>query len=178
MLAIKLKSLFLFTLLSTVILQGCKDDDDQNNYTMSNQSFVEQASSSNNFEVAAGNLALLKSVNENVKNYGNHMVTEHTAVGTEMTNLATSKGLTVPKTLLAKDQANLDLLANATTDAFDKEFARIMVASHQDAINLFTSASSNTGVQDADLRNFASSKLPALKSHLQDALTLQAEVNQ
>jgi putative membrane protein len=178
MLAIKLKSLFLFTLLSASILQGCKDDDDQDTYTMNNQAFVVQASSSNNFEVAAGNLALLKAVNNDVKNYGNHMVTEHTAVGTEMTNLATSKGWTIPTSLQAKEQANLTLLTNATTDTFDKEFARIMVASHQDAITLFTSASGSTGVQDADLRSFASSKLPALKSHLQEALTLQAAVNQ
>lgn len=159
-----------------IVFQACKCDDDPH-YTMGNQSFVTNASSSNNFEIAAGNLAKTKGQHVNVIQYGEHMITDHTAVGAEMATLAKSKGWTIPADLLDKDKANLDVLKNASGAIFDKEFTRIMVASHQDAINLFTMAASNSGVMDDDLRNFARGKLPALNRHLKDALNLQKEVN-
>lgn len=144
---------------------------------MNNQNFVTQASSSNNFEIVAGSLAITKGTSSDVRSYGQHMVTEHTAVGTEMIYLAQSKGWTIPTALQVKEQTNLNTLNNAGTATFDKEFARIMVESHQDAIDLFTTASSKAGVPDADLRNFAATKLPALKAHLADAVNLQTAVN-
>ena len=65
----------------------------------------------------------------------------------------------------------------ATGAAFDKEFARIMVVSHQDAVNLFSAAASENGVFDADLRAFAAGKIPSLTTHLKDATTLNARFN-
>jgi len=170
------KLLVLLVLGSAITLQSCSKDDDD--YQMDNQTFVTQASSSNNFEIAAGAVAQLKGVRAEVKKYGEHMVMDHGAVGTEMMNLAQTKGWTVPTGLQAKEQANLDRLNAATGTTFDKEFASIMVASHQDAINLFTTASGKDGVQDGDLRSFAASKLPSLTAHLADATALQTTVNQ
>lgn len=172
-----------FTLLKTITmglvlvigLQACKDDDHEQ-YSMENQSFVTSASSSNDFEIAAGNLAKTKGQHVNVIQYGQHMITDHAAAGAEMKALAQSKGWTIPADLLQKEKANLAVLTNASGAAFDSEFARIMVASHQDAVNLFTLASSNSGVKDDDLRSFARSKLPALNTHLKDALMLQTQV--
>jgi len=169
------KLLVLLVLGSALSLQSCSKDNDD--YPMDNQTFVTQASSSNNFEISAGAVALIKGVRAEVKNYGQHMVMDHGAVGTEMTNLAQSKGWTIPTGLQAKEQANLDRLNAATAANFDKEFASVMVASHQDAINLFTTASGRDGVRDGDLRAFASSKLPSLTSHLTEATALQATVN-
>jgi len=161
-----------FTILS---LQACKKDNDDN-YAMDNQSFVTQASSSNNFEVLAGAIALQKAQNASVKHYGEHMVTDHTAVGNEMKSLAAAKGWTVPTALQPKEQANLDRLNSMDASVFDTEFMKIMVASHQDAIALFSNATGDMGVYDADLRSFAGAKLPSLKTHLQEAVNLQAQV--
>ena len=156
-------------------LQACKKDSDEN-YTVDNQSFVTQASSSNSFEIQAGAIATQKAQNAEVKHYGEHMTTDHTAVGNEMKSLAAAKGWTKPNALLAKEQANLDKLNNTEPSSFDSEFMKIMVASHQDAITLFSNAAGNMGVYDADLRAFAGSKLPSLKTHLEGALDLQAQI--
>jgi putative membrane protein len=181
---IQLKTLNMknWILLSSVCLtlslsfQSCSKDDDD--YPMDNQSFVTQASSSNNFEVAAGAIAQTKGVRAEVKKYGEHMVMDHGSVGAEMINLAKTKGWSIPASLQAKEQANLDRLIASSSGNFDKEFAAIMVASHKDAIDLFTTASGKDGVRDADLRTFAAGKLPSLTAHLADATILQAAVGQ
>lgn len=156
---------------------ACTKDDGEQQYAMSNQDFVTTASSSNNFEVLAGGLAITKAGNAEVKSYGQHMVTDHTAAGTEMKNLASAKGWTVPETLQAKEQQNLDKLNGLNGVAFDREFVNIMVLSHQDAVSLFETAANNMGVPDADLRSMASAKLPTLKQHLQHATELKLKVN-
>jgi putative membrane protein len=157
-------------------LQCCSNDD--HDYPMDNQQFVTQASSSNNFEIAAGALAQSKGVRPEVKNYGQHMVMDHSSVGAEMINLAASKGWTIPTSLQAKEQANLDKLNASTSATFDKDFATIMVASHNDAIAQFNIAGGSEGVRDGQLRAFAVSKLSALNSHLAEATALLTTVNQ
>jgi putative membrane protein len=168
--------LTMLIMVGATALTSCTKDDGEM-YAMDNQDFVTKASSSNNFEVSAGALAVTKAENADVKHYGEHMVTDHTTAGLEMQNLASSKGWTVPTNLQPKEQQNLDKLAALSGSAFDKEFVNIMVLSHQDAVRLFETASSGMGVPDVDLRSLASRKLPTLKEHLQSATELKVKVN-
>src|SRR5215217_171549 len=155
-----------------------KDNDDDDDYFMSNQAFVTSASSSNNFEVAAGALAQTKGQDEDVKHYGEHMVTDHTAAAAQMKALADQKNWTVlpPTELMVNHRQNLEILTAASGTDFDKKFAQIMVQSHQEAVNLFEVGAANRGVPDGDLRAMAASKLPTLKAHLQDAVNLKSKV--
>lgn len=155
------------------LVTSCKKD---NNYQMANETFVTQASSSNMFEIAAGNLAVQKGVHADVKAYGNHMVTDHGTAATEMASLASQKGLTIPGTMMEKHQAKLNMLAGLSDTEFDKQYAAMMVASHMETITLFQEASSNIGVPDADIRAFASGKLPTLNEHLEHASELQNKI--
>jgi putative membrane protein len=160
---------------SFAFMQSCKSDDNKD-FQMDNQTFVNQASSSNNFEIAAGTLTTTHSQNALVQQYGQHMVMEHTAVGTDMASLAKSKNLNVPTTFQAKEQTNINALSALSGAEFDAQFVNMMIVSHQDAITLFQNASGNKGVSDGDLRNFAASKLPSLQEHLKDAQTLKTQV--
>ena len=155
---------------------SCHKDDPL--YAMSNQDFVTQASSGNMFEIAAGNLALHNTTNTDIQAFGNHMITDHGAAATEMATLASHKGWAIPTAMLQKDQANLSTLSSLNGTAFDQQFAAMMVTSHQQTIDLFKRAAAEHGVPDADLRSFASGKLPTLNAHLQEAEQLQANVGQ
>ena len=172
---------YLFAMLfSSMLLLGlnaCDKDDDNTNYQMGSQDFVTRASSSNMLEIASGQLAVNQGVNTEVKAFGQHMVNDHGQTATEMATLATRKGWTVPSAMLPEHQQMYDALKGLTGDAFDKQFAVMMVTSHQQTIDLFEKAASNSGVPDGDLRSFASGKLPTLKAHLQEAQQLQANVN-
>jgi putative membrane protein len=167
------------TLLAVVALAatftGCKKD---RQYRMDDQDFVTQASSSNMFEIAAANVALTKTSNANVTAFANHMITDHGKAATEMMAVAQKNGLTVPTTMLQKHQEKLNMLNTLSGTAFDKQYAAMMVVSHQETISLFTSAAMYDGVHHDELRNFANEKLPTLKHHLEEAVTLQAQVGQ
>jgi putative membrane protein len=156
---------------------SCKKDN-HNNYMMDDQDFVTQASSGNMFEIAAGNLAVNTSTDADVKAFGNHMITDHGQTAIEMSALANSKGWTIPSSMSQKHQNDLSTLASLSGTAFNKQFAAMMVTSHQETIDLFERAAGNTGVRDAELRGFASGKLPHLKEHLQGAQQLQTKVGQ
>lgn len=166
-----LKLFFAFLLLAFA-LQSCTSDNDDANYQMENQAFVTQALANNKFEVAAATLAQSKSQNSQIKQFAGKMIAEHTAMGVDLTDLAKSMELTVPANLEQQDQDNINALEN-TGVTFDKEFTRMMVASHEKAVQLFSQAASNTGVPGADLRQFAEMKTPSLQQHLKEAQALQ-----
>jgi putative membrane protein len=170
---------FLFTILigSMCVLQSCSKDDDEEEFTMSNESFVTQASSSNNLEVKAGQLALTNGQLDTVKKFAQHMVVEHTAAQAELSALASTKGLTATQGLLSHHQSNLNLLAQFNASVFDKRFAELMVVSHQEAVALFSQAAQPNGVPDPELRAWAAAKLPSLQKHLEESNNLYTRVN-
>lgn len=167
-------SILLVLLGSAVIISSCRKNDVD--YKMNNQDFVVQASSANMFEIGAGSLAVNKGINANVKSFGQHMVNDHSEAAASMATLASSKGWTIPTSMINKHQEMLNTLASLNGTAFDKQFAAMMVISHQETIALFESASQNNGVPDIDLRLFATQKLPTLRGHFTEAQTLTTQV--
>jgi len=172
---LKLLSTVIIALITVFAFQSC-DDDDVDNIRIDNQTFVTEASNSNNFEIAAGTLAMSKGESELVRDYGNHMVEDHTSVGVQLSALAQSKDWDISTELQAQEKIKIATLTALTGTAFDKEYAKMMVESHEDAVDLFTLASSSNGVMDTELKSFASGKLPTLKTHLEEAQTLKVAV--
>jgi len=172
---LKLLSTVIIALITVFAFQSC-DDDDVDNIRIDNQTFVTEASNSNNFEIAAGTLAMSKGESELVRDYGNHMVEDHTSVGVQLSALAQSKDWDISIELQAQEKIKIATLTALTGTAFDKEYAKMMVESHEDAVDLFTLASSSNGVMDTELKSFASGKLPTLKTHLEEAQTLKVAV--
>src|SRR5690606_11748564 len=103
---LKLLSTVVIALITVLAFQSC-DDDDMDNIRIDNQTFVTKASSSNNFEIAAGVLAMSKGESELVRNYGDNMVEAHTAVGLELSALAESKDWTLATELQADEKIKI-----------------------------------------------------------------------
>jgi putative membrane protein len=159
----------------SILFGSCKDKDDD--HTMDNQTFVTRASSSNQLEINAGNLAVQLGANAEVRHYGEHMVADHSTAGTELTALASRKGWQIATSLMQPHQQMINELSPLSGNAFDKAFARIMVQSHQEAVSLFEQASRDDGLPDRELREWAGGKLPTLKAHLEEARELNATIN-
>lgn len=176
--SITLKAIGLTMLVAAFVgFQSC-DNNKANDQMMDNQEFVHDAASSNSFEIAAGNLAAANSQSDEIKAYGQMMVDDHGAVGAELTELATSKGWTIPTQMQQKHRADLERLTGLTGPEFDEEFINLMIKSHEEAVALFTDASDvETGVEDNTLRGFAAEKLPGLKAHLEEAKQLETTVD-
>jgi putative membrane protein len=140
---------------------------------MSGTSWLQQAAEANLAEIDAGRLAGSKSTNNDVKQFGLHMVEDHSKANIDLTELAVKKGITLPTRPDEKHTKAAADLADLSGAEFDKKYADMMVADHEQAVGLFEA---NGNSSDADVKAFADKTLPTLKHHLQMARDLKGKV--
>ena len=134
---------------------------------MSDQTFVTKAAAGGLAEVELGKLAQQKGSTEEVKNFGQRMVTDHGKANDELKSIAQKKNITLPTSLDAHDQATRDRLAKLSGPAFDRAYMRTMLTDHRKDVNEFKHES--TSGKDPDIKAFASNTLPTLEDHLKQA---------
>ncbi len=133
--------------------------------------FLVEAATINMEEIKLGNLALEKSTNEDVRELATMMVNEHTTALDDLKELAKSKSITLPSSAPEEVMDAYDKLQEKSGKEFDKEYCDMMVKGHKKAIDKFEDASSDS--DDTEIRNWASSMLPALRTHLTHANACQ-----
>ena len=138
--------------------------------TPEDKEFVSKAGMAGLAEVQMANLALQKALNADVKAFAQRMVTDHSKVNTELREFATAKGLALPAEVEGEHKNGLDHVSSLSGPEFDKSYMEHMVADHEKAVALFTTAS--TGATDPDLKAWAARTLPALQEHLRLAQTI------
>ena len=134
------------------------------NRMMSDNSFVTKAAQGGMAEVQLGKLAQSHAASDKVKTFGQRMVDDHTKANDELSKIAGQKGVTLPTSLNAKDQATMDRLSKLNGAAFDRAYMQDMVKDHREDIAEFKKEA-NSG-QDPDFKAFASKTLPTLQEHL------------
>lgn len=140
------------------------------------KTFMVKAAEAGNAEVAASKVALEKSSNPDVKQFAQKMIDDHTQVGDQLKQLASSKDVSLPSDPSMGQRAKIAVLDKLSGATFDKRYASMIgVSAHEDAVKLFQKAS--TSAQDPDVKNFAAKTLPGLQEHLQMATDLKAKVN-
>jgi putative membrane protein len=125
-------------------------------------------------EIQLGQLAAGKAVTDEVKELGKRMEAEHTKTLNELKALAEKKQVTIPASLTEDGQDVYNKMNDKTGTDFDKDFCDRMVKDHKDAIDKFEKIVNKS--TDADLQQWATSTLPALRSHLDHAMTCQEKL--
>jgi predicted outer membrane protein len=137
---------------------------------MQNTNFWTEAAQSSLAEVALSNAALQRAQSAEVRQFAQQMVTDHTAVNQELTQLVSTKGVTIPTAPTDKQQRSLDKLNGRSGADFDREYMKTMVSDHEKAVKLFQRESERG--TDAEAKAFAAKTLPSLQSHLTMARTM------
>jgi putative membrane protein len=135
--------------------------------------FYKKAAEGGIFEVDTGNQAAKSSNNQQIKDFGSMLVTDHTAANEKLKGIAASKNISLPTTASVGQmgqKAKLDVL---TGDTYDKSFIKTQVKAHEETIALFKKEIA-TG-QDADAKAFASATLPTLRKHLKEARSIATQ---
>jgi putative membrane protein len=122
------------------------------------------------FEIESSQLALEKATSDEVKQFAQQMIDDHTLAGEKMKAAAEADGVSPPAGLAEKQQSQLDQLQSAEGEAFDQAYVSAQVAAHDEAVALFENFS-ETGDESA-LRAFAAETLPTLEHHQSVALEL------
>lgn len=137
--------------------------------------FAMKAAQGGMAEVRLGQLALEKSTNPEVKSFGQKMVDDHSKANKELKAAAEKDGMTLPKTMSAKDEALYQKLSQLSGSSFDKAYMKAMVKDHEEDVKQFQNEA-NSGT-NAGIKNFASTTLPTLQEHLQLAKSTEQKVN-
>lgn len=131
------------------------------------KNFMKKAAEGGMAEVQLGQLAQQNGQSQDVKDFGQRMVTDHTKANDQLKQIAEQKGVTLPTDLNSKDKAEYDRMSKMKGDAFDKAYSKMMVSDHKKDVAEFK-REANSG-SDPDVKNFASQTLPTLQEHLQMA---------
>jgi putative membrane protein len=164
--------------------------------------FAWDASLINLKEIRLGEAAQQNSQNPEVKNFGEHMVRDHTKMNEKLARIAEAESLMLPPTntfyievsqppaekpatelmmgnpnerLLAA-QLDVQHLVSLTGSDFDQAYADAMVKGHEKAIQKFEDASST--LQDKQLKKYADRGLRAIRGHYEMAQKLQTDLMQ
>jgi len=118
-------------------------------------------------EVNLGQLAAAKATIQDVKDFGNRMVTDHGKASDELKALAAQKGITLPAQPGDEEKKTSNDLSMKNGTGFDKAYMSDMVKDHEKDAKEFEKASKN--VQDPDLKNWAAKTLTVIQDHLKMA---------
>jgi len=104
---------------------------------MQDKMFIRKAAEGGLAEVALGQLAATRGASEDVKTFGQKMVTDHTVLNNNMKPIAETLGVMLPKKLNKDDQAELDKLTALSGADFDTEYLTFMVKDHHKDLREF-----------------------------------------
>jgi putative membrane protein len=127
-------------------------------------SFVMKAAEGGMAEVELGKLAASKGSSEQVKQFGQKMVDDHSKVNDELKTLAQNKNITLPTDLNSKDKSTKKKLEKLSGAEFDRAYMQAMVKDHSTDVSEFRKEA-NSG-KDPDVKAFAAKTLPTLENHL------------
>jgi putative membrane protein len=135
------------------------------------QTFMKNAIQGDMAEIEIGQLAQKNGQSEKVKQFGKTLEQDHSANLAKAKTLAESMNLSLPTQPSAKEKATYDKLSKLKGAAFDKQFAKDMVADHKKDISEFQREAKKSG----DAADFAKQTLPTLHKHLSLAQSLSSQ---
>jgi putative membrane protein len=137
---------------------------------MTDQKFVDLVAQTDMLEAHLGQMAQNQASAQDVKDYAQMLITDHTNDYQKLGPLAGKANLTVPNGLDAEHNkviASFEKLNGAT---FDSHYIHAMIEGHTKAIEIFKKEAADA--QSPDLKEYASETLSTLQKHLDGAKDL------
>ena len=143
---------------------------------LSTPQYLAAAAQSDAFEIAEGNMARTMAKSPKVEQFGAEMVSAHKLTTGNLKAAAAAANITpASKPALRPDQLQMVAqLRDLSGAAFDQEYIRQQVMSHQQALAVQSNYAQNGDVPQ--LRAVAMQTVPIVQSHLQMAQNLQASM--
>ena len=138
------------------------------------RNMMRQLASVNISEVALAKLAQSKTSDENVRNFAQRMIDDHSKAQEQLQALAQTKGVQLPTAPDAKHQA-LEKKFNALSgQEFDRQYMQQAgMRAHRQAHNLLERIS--TRAQSPELKTLAADMLPTIDQHTQMAQQMHSD---
>jgi putative membrane protein len=125
--------------------------------------FVNEAATSDMFEIQASKLAASRTTGE-VQTFANQMVTDHSKTTGDLSKLAQGANTPLPAEMTSSQKSMLTKLDGLQGNDFSKQYMDDQVSVHKDAVSLFERY--GKGGDSEQLKSWASQTLPTLQHHL------------
>jgi len=135
------------------------------------QEFVQKAAQGGIAEVQLAQLAQQNTRSDQVKQFAQKMIDDHTPNNKQLVKLATSEGVTPPSAPNAMQQKMAARLQGMNGIKFDHAYIGGQVHAHQVMLKLFETEAS--GGQNPQLKAFAAQTVPTIQEHLSMAEQLR-----
>ncbi len=134
--------------------------------------FIIQAAQSDQTEIRTSQLALQKSRNSQVRQFAQEMIQQHTESSNKLKPLAAQKGVTLPTSLGAENQALLTQLSKLSGTQFDRAYMSGQVKAHSKTRGIYQKELQQG--RDSEIKAFANQVLPLVAEHLRMAQNMVA----
>jgi putative membrane protein len=129
------------------------------------QAFVRKALEGGATEVQLGQLAQQKSQSEDVKQFGQKMVEDHTQLGEQMKPIAQQLGVKEPKGPSKKDKQLIAKLEGLSGPQFDEAYIQAMIKDHKEDLKEFKNEAQSASNQN--VKQAAQQGAGVISQHLQ-----------
>lgn len=137
--------------------------------------FLRQAAQNGYAELELSQLALAKSTSQEVKNFAQRLLQDHSRVNADLKSLAEARDLRVPTQPSLLQQPTLAVLAGKDGEEFDRGYIETMgVKAHEATVKLFRDAAREA--KDPEIKAFAAKYVPSLEQHLEMARQIHASL--
>lgn len=125
--------------------------------------FIKDLTESRIMGLEQGKIAMQKSINRPLKDYGALMISDQTKMLADLKSIAVGKKISIPGELASDKAKTLDGLKQMHGKTFDKKFINQMIRDHKRDIKKLERAARSA---DPDVQVFATKYLPVIQSHL------------
>ena len=146
-------------------MNGANGPNDPTGQAMRDKAFLKKAAEGGFAEIQLGQLAAQKGGSDEVKQFGQKMVDDHTALNASMQPSADAMGVRAPTKLAKKDQAEYDKLNALSGPDFDKEYLAYMSKDHHQDLREFKDEDAT--VTDTGLKPAVDKGLLVIQEHTQ-----------
>lgn len=136
--------------------------------------FLVRAADGGKAEVRMAELASGKSSRDDVKKFSAMLIEHHNQANERVKTLATERKVILPDSLSEDKMKAYQDLSDKNGKEFDRKYINVMIDDHQNDIKVFEEAVEKSG--DDQVRSFAQSTLPLLRSHLDSLKVLKDRI--
>jgi|GEM_PF-893750 len=152
---------------------GITENDNASKLNLADIEFLKNAAIIEMADVEIGNKIIQLGATNDILTFANKLVTDQTASGNALKNLAKKKGFSLPNTLPDSRIQSIKRLETFKEDGKNEFFIDTIIKDHQTTIDLFAAAAKS---KDADIAAFAELTKPTLLNHYEEANKIKKKI--
>jgi len=138
------------------------------------QSFLQKVAEGQQAEIVLGQLASELAGDHQVKQFGAQMMEDHRKTRSEIQQLASKEGVTLPTELTGKHKDKQEQFARLSGREFDRAYMGYMLRDHRKGVKEFERHVK--AINNSQVQQWAEGTLPLLKQHLRQAQQIASSI--